>query len=231
MRGLAHLILAAALVAVVVFGPRDRWAPTAVASAALLASLGLVGHAAMQTGAEGVLHRGNHAVHLLDGGGLDRRPRSFRHVPRRLRANDTRREAVTAMMRFSFYRPIHRRGDRSHRRRQHRADLRSSADPAGHALPRASGCENRDRRDHDPRRPLQSLSFSRRNSSRARGRSRSCARPARRRSRSARSRSPSSACSPCSTRRSARAWSAGSVFFRSCGTGDIGAASALRSPR
>ena len=60
----AHLVLAAALVAVVVFGPRGEWAATAIASAALLASLGLVGHAAMQTGAEGVLHRANHAVHL-----------------------------------------------------------------------------------------------------------------------------------------------------------------------
>ena len=64
----AHLVLAAALVAVVVFGPPARWAPTAVASAALLASLGLVGHAAMQTGAEGVLHRVNHAVHLVTPG-------------------------------------------------------------------------------------------------------------------------------------------------------------------
>ena len=44
----AHLVLAAALVAVVVFGSPARWAPVAVASAALLASLGLVGHAAMQ---------------------------------------------------------------------------------------------------------------------------------------------------------------------------------------
>ena len=40
----------------------------ALASAAVLASLGLVGHAAMQTGAEGVLHRANHAVHLLTTG-------------------------------------------------------------------------------------------------------------------------------------------------------------------
>ena len=37
-------------------------------SAALLASLGLVGHAAMQTGVEGVRHRANHAVHLLTTG-------------------------------------------------------------------------------------------------------------------------------------------------------------------
>src|SRR3984885_10633826 len=48
----AHLVLAAALVAVVIFSPRGEWAATAIASGALLASLGLVGHAAMQTGAE-----------------------------------------------------------------------------------------------------------------------------------------------------------------------------------
>ncbi|MGH6797772.1 MAG: hypothetical protein ACREDI_05255 [Roseiarcus sp.] len=64
----AHLVLAAALLAVVIFGPRAGWTATSVASAALLASLGLVGHAAMQTGAEGVLHRANHAVHLMAAG-------------------------------------------------------------------------------------------------------------------------------------------------------------------
>ena len=57
-----HLVLSAALVAVIVFGPRARWMATSVVSAALLASLGLVGHAAMQSGAEGVLHRANHAL-------------------------------------------------------------------------------------------------------------------------------------------------------------------------
>src|SRR5579863_9136883 len=61
----AHLVLTAALVAVVAFGPPARWAATTVASAALLASLGLVGHAAMQSGAEGSLHRLNHAIHLM----------------------------------------------------------------------------------------------------------------------------------------------------------------------
>ena len=64
----AHLVLAAGLVAVVAFGPRTRWAATSFVSAALLASLGLVGHAAMQSGVEGVLHRANHAVHLLTTG-------------------------------------------------------------------------------------------------------------------------------------------------------------------
>ena len=80
----------------------DRWAPTAVASGALLASLGLVGHAAMQTGAEGVLHRGNHAVHLLAAGAWIGGLVPFVMCLSAYERSDTRREAVTAMMRFSF---------------------------------------------------------------------------------------------------------------------------------
>ena len=118
---------------------RDRWAPTAVASGALLASLGLVGHAAMQTGAEGVLHRGNHAVHLLAAGAWIGGLVPFVDVSRRLRAKRHPAGGCHGDDAVFLLRPIHRRGDRSHRRRQHRADLRSSADPAGHALPRASG--------------------------------------------------------------------------------------------
>jgi copper resistance protein D len=99
----AHLVLAAALVAVVVLGPRTRWVPTALVSAALLTSLGLVGHAAMQTGAEGVLHRVNHAIHLLTTaawvGGLV----TFTMCLGAYRHDDMRRDAVTAMMRFSFW--------------------------------------------------------------------------------------------------------------------------------
>jgi copper resistance protein D len=99
----AHLVLAAALVAVVVFGPRAQWGPTAVASGALLASLGLVGHAAMQTGAEGVLHRGNHAVHLLAAGAWIGGLVPFVMCLGAYGRSDVRREVVTAMMRFSFW--------------------------------------------------------------------------------------------------------------------------------
>jgi copper resistance protein D len=99
----SHLVLAAALVAVVVFAPRAGWAPTAVASGALLASLGLVGHAAMQTGAEGVLHRLNHAVHLMTTaawiGGLV----PFVMCLGVYERCDLRREAVIAMTRFSCW--------------------------------------------------------------------------------------------------------------------------------
>ena len=99
----AHLLLAAALVAVVVFGPRARWAATAVASAALLASLGLVGHAAMQTGAVGVLHRANHAVHLVTAGAWIGGLIPFVMCLSAYKRGDLRRQAVKAMMRFSFY--------------------------------------------------------------------------------------------------------------------------------
>ncbi len=50
------------------FGRHDRWAFVAPASALLLASLGLAGHAIMQTGAVGALHRLNDAAHLLVAG-------------------------------------------------------------------------------------------------------------------------------------------------------------------
>jgi putative copper resistance protein D len=98
-----HLVLAAALIAVVVFGSRAHWAATAIASAALLASLGLVGHAAMQTGALGVLHRVTHAVHLLTPaawiGGLV----PFAMCLRAYERGDLREDSVQAMRRFSFW--------------------------------------------------------------------------------------------------------------------------------
>ncbi len=80
----AHLVLAAALVAVVAFGPSARWAATSLVSAALLASLGLVGHAAMQTGAEGALASREPRCPSHGRGRVDRRPRSVRDVPSRL---------------------------------------------------------------------------------------------------------------------------------------------------
>ncbi|HTZ67190.1 MAG TPA: copper homeostasis membrane protein CopD, partial [Roseiarcus sp.] len=99
----AHLVLAAALVLVVAFGPRTRWAATGATSAALLASLGLVGHAAMQTGAEGALHRANHAVHLLTTGAWIGGLVPFAMCLRAYEREDLRKDAVTAMTRFSFW--------------------------------------------------------------------------------------------------------------------------------
>jgi putative copper resistance protein D len=96
-----HLILAAALV-VVAFSSAG-WGATAVASGALLASLGLVGHAAMQTGAEGVLHRANHAIHLLAAGAWIGGLVPFAMCLRAYQRDDLRRDAVRAMTSFSFW--------------------------------------------------------------------------------------------------------------------------------
>jgi putative copper resistance protein D len=99
----AHLVLAAALVAVVVLGPRAWWAATALTSGALLASLGLVGHAAMQTGAEGVLHRANHAVHLVTTGAWIGGLIPFVMCLGAYERGNLLRETIRAMTRFSFW--------------------------------------------------------------------------------------------------------------------------------
>jgi putative copper resistance protein D len=96
-----HLILAAALV-VVAFSSAG-WGATAVASGALLASLGLVGHAAMQTGAEGVLHRANHAIHLMAAGAWIGGLVPFAMCLRAYQRDDLRKDAVRAMTSFSFW--------------------------------------------------------------------------------------------------------------------------------
>jgi putative copper resistance protein D len=98
----AHLVLAAALVAVVAFA-RGGWAATSIVSAALLASLGLVGHAAMQTGAEGALHRANHAVHLLAAGAWIGGLVPFAMCLRAYQRDDLRKDSVRAMAGFSFW--------------------------------------------------------------------------------------------------------------------------------
>jgi putative copper resistance protein D len=99
----AHLVLAAALVAVVALGPSARWATTSLVSAALLASLGLVGHAAMQTGAEGALHRANHAVHLMAAGAWIGGLVPFVMCLRAYERDDLRKDSVRAMAGFSFW--------------------------------------------------------------------------------------------------------------------------------
>ena len=99
----AHLVLAATLVAVVAFEPRARWAATSLVSAALLASLGLVGHAAMQSGAAGFLHRANHAVHLVTAGAWIGGLVPFAMCLRAYERDDLRKDAVRAMAGFSFW--------------------------------------------------------------------------------------------------------------------------------
>ncbi len=100
---IAHLALAAALVAAAVFAPRDGWGAIAVLSGLTLASLGLVGHAAMQTGLEGILHRANHSAHLLATGAWLGGLVPFVMCRNAYAANTLRSDAVSAMSKFSFY--------------------------------------------------------------------------------------------------------------------------------
>ncbi len=53
------------LLTIATLRPDRRWRAPALVSGLAVASLGLVGHAAMQTGALGLAHRLNHAAHLL----------------------------------------------------------------------------------------------------------------------------------------------------------------------
>ena len=132
---ISRLALAAALVLVAAFAPRGSWATITFLSALVLGSLALVGHAAMQTGAEGVLHRANHAAHLLTAGawlgGLvpfvmclsayddERSPKRGRHGD----------DAVFLLG------AVRRRGACGDGGRQYRADLRPRASAAGDAIP------------------------------------------------------------------------------------------------
>ena len=81
--------------------PDRRRIVLAVLAGLAMASLGLVGHAAMQEGALGVAHRLNHAVHLLTTsawlGGL---PPFFVCLSVFVKSRD-RRDALAAMMRYS----------------------------------------------------------------------------------------------------------------------------------
>ena len=97
---LVRLPVLAALLALTLLAGR-RWRSLAVAAGLSLASLALVGHAVMQTGALGVLHRANHATHLLlTGGWLGGLPPFLISLSAYAR-NSHRAEALAAMMRFS----------------------------------------------------------------------------------------------------------------------------------
>jgi putative copper resistance protein D len=73
----------------------------ALTAGALLASLSLIGHAAMQAGLPGLLHRLNQATHLLAGGfWLGALVPFVRCLPK-LRVPDLRAEAIQALQRFS----------------------------------------------------------------------------------------------------------------------------------
>jgi putative copper resistance protein D len=72
-------------------------------SAALLASLALVGHAAMRTGVEGLAQRANHAAHLLTAGAWLGGLLPFLLCLRAYADSDLRPDAVDAMTRSSFW--------------------------------------------------------------------------------------------------------------------------------
>ena len=96
-----RLLVALALLAAWAFGRHGPSGFLLVASALLLASLGLVGHAAMQGGALGALHRLNHALHLLAAGAWLGGLPAFALSLAAYRDAALRREAVAAMRRFS----------------------------------------------------------------------------------------------------------------------------------
>jgi copper resistance protein D len=98
---LTHFLVCLALAAAFALRGDYRWRIRACLAALALASLSLTGHASMQTGALGVLHRANDAVHLICAGAwLGGLPPfliclAFSSEP------NLRRDALTAMMRFS----------------------------------------------------------------------------------------------------------------------------------
>ena len=97
----ARLLIAAALVAMLAL---NRYGPSTLMfmlSGLLLASLALVGHATIQAGAIGALHRVNHALHLLAAGAWLGGLPPFALCLNAYRDPPLRRDAVEAMRRFS----------------------------------------------------------------------------------------------------------------------------------
>jgi putative copper resistance protein D len=80
---------------------RERWILMAASGALLLGSLGLVGHAAMQSGPIGAAHRLNHAVHLLCAGGWLGGLAPLILCLRRYSGGELRADVAIALRRFS----------------------------------------------------------------------------------------------------------------------------------
>ncbi len=97
-----HLALAAVFVTAALIAPREAWTTIAILSGLVLASLALVGHAAMQTGVEGAVHRASHALHLLSAGAWIGGLIPFVMCLDAYARGSLRRDAVAAMRRFSF---------------------------------------------------------------------------------------------------------------------------------
>jgi copper resistance protein D len=98
MQAIAALLLVATIVA----RPCDRRGATAVASAFLLAGLALTGHASMQEGGLGLIHRINDVVHVLAGGAWLGALVPLLLILRRLDRPGDRVAAAEALDAFSF---------------------------------------------------------------------------------------------------------------------------------
>jgi copper resistance protein D len=93
--------LALALVGALALGRCDRWAFVAPAAGLLLSSLALVGHATMQQGSIGALHRLNQALHLICAGAWIGALPPLMLCLRRYGDVHMRSEIVLALRRFS----------------------------------------------------------------------------------------------------------------------------------
>jgi copper resistance protein D len=98
-----RLLLCAVLAAALAFRADNRWGLRTGLAALTLASLGLTGHAAMQTGGLGALHRGNDALHLLCGGAWIGGLLPFALCLFACSRPELRGEAMSTMMRYSRY--------------------------------------------------------------------------------------------------------------------------------
>ena len=96
-----RLAIALALLAALALGRHGPSTVMTLFSALLLASLGLVGHASMQHGGVGALHRANHALHLLAAGAWIGGLPVFALCLNAYRDPALRRDAAIAMRRFS----------------------------------------------------------------------------------------------------------------------------------
>jgi len=98
-----RLVLCAVLAAALALRAGEHWALRTALAALTLASLGLTGHALLQTGGLGALHRGNDALHLLCGGAWTGGLLPFALCLRKFARPELRAEALSAMMRYSRY--------------------------------------------------------------------------------------------------------------------------------
>ncbi len=143
-----RLIVALALLVALAIGRHGSSIFMTAVSALLLASLCRVGHAAMQQGAVGALHRANHALHLLAAGAWIGGLPLFALCLRLSRSRPAR-DAARAMMRFSAWGHLDvtlivLTGADQRRLDQRRADVF-----VDDALPRPARRENRARGDDD----------------------------------------------------------------------------------